>query len=940
MKEKIILATLFLVALMLAIQFVPVKAWEYWDTTIANPQHDNLVDYSGPHADKVEITIYNNAAAEFAALGTGIDLTDSPLDSMNFATFTTPPQDANIAVVDNGPEFGMYILDMQLNPNPQLSDGSPNPAYTAPFGNPMADVWLRRAIATCIDRPTQVLGVVSGGSLPILGEELYTPLSSAYGQWVHPELKPTGALQAYTYVKPDGSKNVALGNQFLDDHGYNLVGGVRQKNGVPFTLSFYFRNDDADRAAFKTALLPDLTAPPPTGLGLAVTPIAVNCGGAKASVMAGKMGHLYTGGWGLTEDPDHLYYLFHINNYWHPGEPPNYMYYPGDDDTFLAPYDDYFECSPWYWHRDWGHDLHNEYGAPDLNFTDTYKSYDEGTELWENPQNYWSWQMMIATDFVRAQFCAYKSQEFLAYWVCGEPVWCSRTYSAFSRRYVGTPGVPDTEDQWEGQPWKGVVCERGGGVGNKWSLYDMHPANSLYGSTIRWGFRQAPLSLNPIYAEWYYDWNVLNQAYDSLIVPDPYIITDEPWLAHDWEVGTWDASLLGLGTCTKVTFNLRHDVLWSDGVPFTASDVKFTWGGPYVTGSLSNLLAKKGYPPASWSSQVADILSIATPDPWTVIVYLDTYSYFGLHSMSGFHIVLPEHTWKPIIETGDPTNPWNQPCVCTGGYTFSTADPAPAKGMVLTKNSNHFHVASTPDFPKTKPINIWTIQSSNATAQVGNTHWIYPRKGETGVDAYVDVYMHSKYFYEDGPYKENVYPNTVLDGMKTVELWVWSGIGCPNDNSKYVFFKTLAAAHPFEARFCEVQVEHIPLGFVPAWWWEVKVTITITSLTVDGVPIPETHKNPFYGMTYVYKEHMIVTSRYDIGGLLYKPCPPATPKYQPIDDLKVNVKDIYQAAKAYGSIPGYPNWDTAADINGDYKVDVKDYYAICQNYGWAAPNPL
>jgi len=92
-------------------------------------------------------------------------------------------------------------------------------------------------------------------------------------------------------------------------------------------------------------------------------------------------------------------------------------------------------------------------------------------------------------------------------------------------------------------------------------------------------------------------------------------------------------------------------------------------------------------------------------------------------------------------------------------------------------------------------------------------------------------------------------------------------------------------------------------------------------------------------MTLMYREHIVCTSRYDIGGLLYKPCPPATPKYQPIPDLKVNVKDTYACGQAFGSRPGYPNWNTAADVNGDYKVDVKDYYAISQNFGWVAPNP-
>jgi hypothetical protein len=124
---------------------------------------------------------------------------------------------------------------------------------------------------------------------------------------------------------------------------------------------------------------------------------------------------------------------------------------------------------------------------------------------------------------------------------------------------------------------------------------------------------------------------------------------------------------------------------------------------------------------------------------------------------------------------------------------------------------------------------------------------------------------------------------------------------------------------------------------VPAWWYYIKVTITINSLTVNGNPVNPAY-NPYNVMTYSYKERMIVTSTYDIGGSFYKPT--AYPKYQPIVDLKTNVKDTYACGKSFGSKPGYSKWNPAADVNGDYKVDVKDYYAISMNYGWVAPNPL
>jgi hypothetical protein len=53
-------------------------------------------------------------------------------------------------------------------------------------------------------------------------------------------------------------------------------------------------------------------------------------------------------------------------------------------------------------------------------------------------------------------------------------------------------------------------------------------------------------------------------------------------------------------------------------------------------------------------------------------------------------------------------------------------------------------------------------------------------------------------------------------------------------------------------------------------------------------------------------------------------------------DGKVELKDIYAVAKAYGSYPGHPRWNPACDINGDGKVELKDYYVTCKNYGKTA----
>src|SRR5215831_12003966 len=62
-------------------------------------------------------------------------------------------------------------------------------------------------------------------------------------------------------------------------------------------------------------------------------------------------------------------------------------------------------------------------------------------------------------------------------------------------------------------------------------------------------------------------------------VPQNSIESIRPDLATDW---SWDEDR------TRLTFHLRHSVKWHDGQPFTAHDVKCTWG--LLTGKASETL--------------------------------------------------------------------------------------------------------------------------------------------------------------------------------------------------------------------------------------------------------------------------------------------------------------------------------------------------------------
>lgn len=50
-------------------------------------------------------------------------------------------------------------------------------------------------------------------------------------------------------------------------------------------------------------------------------------------------------------------------------------------------------------------------------------------------------------------------------------------------------------------------------------------------------------------------------------------------------------------------------------------------------------------------------------------------------------------------------------------------------------------------------------------------------------------------------------------------------------------------------------------------------------------------------------------------------------------DGKIDTRDVYAVARAFGSRPGDPNWNARCDFNSDGKVDMKDYFPVCQRYG-------
>ena len=126
------------------------------------------------------------------------------------------------------------------------------------------------------------------------------------------------------------------------------------------------------------------------------------------------------------------------------------------------------------------------------------------------------------------------------------------------------------------------------------------------GDTLRLILWQAPVTLNPYLSTAVKDWVAARITYEPLASYDQDGQTLVPFLAA--EIPSLENGGLSADG-TAVTWKLRSDVKWSDGQPFTAEDVKFTY--EFITTNKDVVTFRNAY---------QGIESVDTPDPYTVRV--------------------------------------------------------------------------------------------------------------------------------------------------------------------------------------------------------------------------------------------------------------------------------------------------------------------------------
>ncbi|MGH7684383.1 MAG: ABC transporter substrate-binding protein, partial [Vulcanimicrobiaceae bacterium] len=163
--------------------------------------------------------------------------------------------------------------------------------------------------------------------------------------------------------------------------------------------------------------------------------------------------------------------------------------------------------------------------------------------------------------------------------------------------------------------------------------------------TLRYATGSEPRNLNPLLTQDYVAFLMASLTmawlvrYDHQNRPVPELATDVPTQGN--RLISRDGK--------SITFKLRHGVVWSDGVPFTAKDLVFTW--KCVMDSRNNIVSRLGW---------EDIYQIDTPDDYTAVFRLTRPfggflpTFFG--SGGANPCIMPAHLFKDTLINEAPYN--------------------------------------------------------------------------------------------------------------------------------------------------------------------------------------------------------------------------------------------------------------------------------------------
>jgi peptide/nickel transport system substrate-binding protein len=214
---------------------------------------------------------------------------------------------------------------------------------------------------------------------------------------------------------------------------------------------------------------------------------------------------------------------------------------------------------------------------------------------------------------------------------------------------------------------------------------------------LRIGIQAGPNTLNPLIASNTTESMLTRLTHDILVSIDGTGRKQVPMLAA--EVPTLENGGVSRDGLT-ITYKLRHNVLWHDGVPFTSKDVKFTFDA--IMNTRNNVISRQGY---------VLVRSVDTPDDYTVVFHMKQRFAPAVNPYS----IVPAHL---LAKYPDVNNlPYNSAPIGTGPYKLK--EWARGDHLEYVANDKYFLGA-----PKLKDIIVKIIPDENTEINQLRTHEI------------------------------------------------------------------------------------------------------------------------------------------------------------------------------------------------------------------------
>jgi peptide/nickel transport system substrate-binding protein len=216
------------------------------------------------------------------------------------------------------------------------------------------------------------------------------------------------------------------------------------------------------------------------------------------------------------------------------------------------------------------------------------------------------------------------------------------------------------------------------------------------------------------------------------------------------QVTPWLASAYAWSNGNKtLTFTIRSGVKWTDGKPFTAADVAYTF----------NLLKKY---PALDSNAVWSVLSSVTQSGTNKVVFdfsksAVPYFYYVADQVP----IVPEHIWSKI--SNPVTNPVTAP-VGTGGYIMSKCTP---QNIQWTANPKYWQ----PGLAKVKTVNMPAFLTNNtANEYLATGQSAYGAQFIPNIQSYFVAKKAGNGYWFPPVANVSLFPNLTVPGLNDVAV--------------------------------------------------------------------------------------------------------------------------------------------------------------------------